>query len=76
MDKIIAIAVIAEIVSSAVKTYRSSRDIRYAPCSPFLDSTEGQEYMLKMREYAEKYNVEEVPESVRRRIMDEVLGRI
>ncbi len=73
MDKIIAIAVITAFVSAAVKAYRTSRDILYAPCSPFLDSPEGQEYMRRMREYGEQHNGEEVPENVRRRIMDEVL---
>ena len=75
MYKIIAIAVLAGIVSSAVKAYRSRCDIRYALCSPFLDSPEGQEYMRRMGEYAEQHNGEEVLEIVRRRIMDEVLGR-
>ncbi len=76
MDRIIAVAVVAGLVSAALKAYRSSRDILYAPCSPFLDSSEGQAYMRRMREYSEQHNGETVPESVRRRIMDEILGRI
>ena len=76
MDMIIAIAVIAGIVSSAVKAYSSRGDILYAPCSPFFDSPEGQEYMRRIREYEEQHNGETVPESVRRMIIDEALGRI
>ena len=74
MYKIISIAVIAGLISSTVRAHHSCRDIRYAPCSPFLDSPEGHEYMRRMREYAAQHNGEEVPESDRRRIMDEVLA--
>ena len=75
MKIIIAIAVVTGIVYTPVKTHSSCRDIRYEPCIPFLDSTEGQEYMQIMREYAGQHNGEEISESVRKRIIDEVLNR-
>lgn len=73
MYKIITIAVIAGLISATVKAYHSCRDIRYAPCSLFLDSSEGQEYMRRMREYAEQHTGENVSESVRRRIWRSVI---
>ena len=69
MKYIIALAAITGLASAVIH----HRNVRYSPCSPFLDSPEGQEYMRRMREYGEQHNGETAPENVRRRIMDEIL---
>ena len=72
MNKLFVAAMIASFVYAVVKT----KNVKYSPCSQFLDSPEGQEYMRRIREWSEQHKGEKMPERVRRRIMDEILGRI
>ena len=69
MNKLFVVAMIAGLVYAVVDTY----NVKYSPCSPFLDSPEGQEYMRRIREWSEQHKGEKMPERVRRKIYVECL---
>ena len=69
MKYIIALAAITGLASAVIH----HRNVRYSPCSPFLDPPEGQEYMCRVKEWSENHDGKRIPESVRRRIMEEVI---
>ena len=69
MKCIIALSAIAGLASAVIRY----RNVRYSPCSPFLDSPEGQEYMRWVKKWSEEYDGKRMPESVRMRIMEEVI---
>lgn len=64
MNKLFVVAMIAGLVYAVVDTY----NVKYSPCSPFLDSPDGQEYMRRIGEWYEQHPGEKMPESVRRKI--------
>ena len=67
MNKLFVVAMIAGFVYAVVETY----NVKYSPCSPFLDSSEGQEYIRRIGEWYERHNGEKMPERVRQRIFME-----
>lgn len=69
MKYIIALAAITGLASAVIH----HRNVRYSPCSLFLDSPEGQEYMRRVKKWSEEHDGERVPESVRRMIMEKVI---